>query len=63
MNNLILKETNYEYSEFEYEELSEALDRTESVNYQAPDQFQYHQNQLSKAIARFLLRPYMNRKR
>ncbi len=62
MNNLVLQKTDYAYSEFEYEELDYALKRAEAI---APNDgmYQYRQNQLDKEIARFLLRPYINKKK
>ena len=48
----------YEYTENDYKELQEALDRSNMVSFGRPDQFQYYQNELSKHIAAFLLTPY-----
>ena len=57
-----LQEHKYQYSEFEYEELQDALDKAERY---APgvSNYQYQQNQLNKEIARFLLKPYTNKRR
>lgn len=52
----------YEYTEEDYKELEDALKKTEMVCYGRPDQFQYYQNELSKTIARFLLKPYLHPK-
>lgn len=57
-----LLNSNYEYSEFEYEELQDALDKAERYT-PGVSNYQYQQNQLNKEIARFLLKPYINKKR
>ena len=52
----------YKYSDEDYEELETALSRSEMISFGRPDQFQYYQNELSKCIARFLLKPYLAEK-
>jgi hypothetical protein len=53
---------NFEYTENDYQELEAALMRSNAVSYGRPDQYQYYQNELSKHIASFLLRPYRMKK-
>jgi outer membrane usher protein FimD/PapC len=55
-----LIENNYQYSEFEYEELQDALDKADRYS-PGVSNYQYQQNQLNKEIARFLLKPYTNK--
>jgi len=53
----------YGYTEQEFKALEEALEKTNLVCYGRPDQFQYYQNELSKTIANFLLKPYWRSKK
>jgi hypothetical protein len=46
-------------TEQQYQQLAEALARAEGVQFGRPDMFQYFQNELSKAVARFVLAPYL----
>lgn len=48
----------FNYSECDYDELEAALMRAESVSHGRPDQYQYYQNELSRHLAYFLLKPY-----
>lgn len=48
----------YTYTEKDYQDLQEALDNSNRVSCGRPDQYQYYQNELSKAIANFLLLPF-----
>lgn len=50
------------YSEKDYEQLELFLHRATSVAHGSPDQYQFHQNELNKCIAEFLLRPYRRKK-
>ncbi len=52
----------YEYTDSDYQELDAALKRASSVSCGAPDRYQFHQNELSKHIAYFLLKPYNMKK-
>lgn len=47
----------YVYTEKDYEILEEALNKSNQICYGRPDQFQFYQNELTKAIAHFLLLP------
>jgi hypothetical protein len=49
----------YQYTKEDYEALKMALLKSNAINYGRPDQFQYYQNELSKAVAIFLLKPYI----
>jgi hypothetical protein len=46
------------YSEEEFDQLATALRNTEMISCGRPDMFQYYQNELTKHVARFLLKPY-----
>lgn len=52
----------YEYTISDFKELEAALMRSGSVSHGSPDRYQYYQNELSKHIANFLLKPYQTRK-
>lgn len=49
------------YTDADYQELEASLMRSDQICYGRPDQFQYYQNELSKALAHFLLKPYRMR--
>jgi len=53
---------NEEYSRGDYQDLEAALIRSESAEHGAPDRYQFYQNELSKNIAYFLLKPYRTKK-
>lgn len=53
-----MKEEKFEYTDDHYERLNGFLDRSMRISYGSPDQYQFHQNELTKAIADFLLEPY-----
>lgn len=48
----------FKYTDEHYEALGIALNNSNLISCGRPDQFQYYQNELSKAIANFLLIPY-----
>ena len=50
------------YTASDFQELEASLMRSESIGFGRPDQFQYYQNELTKDIATFLLRPYRKRR-
>ena len=52
----------FHHTEQDYYELEAALMRSENIVLGRPDQYQYYQNQLSKHIASFLLKPYLLKK-
>lgn len=51
------------YTDDDFLRLEKALARSENVGLATPDQYQYHQNQLSKEIARFLLKPLYEKRK
>jgi hypothetical protein len=51
-----------DYTDNDYDELEAALFRSQAIKYGSPDQYQYYQNELSKHIATFLLKPYLKSK-
>jgi hypothetical protein len=51
----------FNYSDEDYKKLETALDHASAVCYGRPDQFQYYQNELNIEIAKFLLKPYVER--
>jgi len=53
----------YVYTDKDFQDLQEALDKSNMICYGRPDQFQYYQNELSKNIARFLLLPYLEKRK
>lgn len=53
----------YKYTEDDYERLDAALNLTQTICNGQPDIYQYHQNNLAKAIASFLLKPYKENKK
>ena len=48
----------FQYTDNDYDELDAALNRSNAISHGRPDQYQYYQNELSKYIAHFLLKPY-----
>ena len=52
----------FKYKDEDYDRLQEAFTKTNQICYGRPDQFQFYQNELSKAIAYFLLLPYYHQK-
>jgi len=52
----------YKYTDEDYIELEKAYDSANMICNGRPDQFQYHQNQLSYSVAIFLLKPYWYKK-
>jgi len=52
----------FNYSSDDYQKLEEFLLRAESISFGSPDQYQFHQNELSKCLAYFLLKPYKTSK-
>lgn len=50
------------YTDSEYQELEKTLDNSNFICNRRPDQFQYYQNELTKEIAKFLLKPYWRAK-
>jgi len=43
-----------------YQQLFDAYKKSQMIAYGSPDQFQYHQNQLCRTMAEFLLTPFIN---
>lgn len=48
----------YNFTLEDYEPLYKALNQANLVCNGAPDRYQFYQNELTKAIAEFLLKPY-----
>ena len=48
----------YTFTEDDFLDLKHAYILSTAVSFGSPDQYQFHQNNLSKAIANFLLKPY-----
>jgi hypothetical protein len=48
----------YKYTDEDYKELEKAHMNSNLICYGRPDQFQYYQNELSQAIATFIMKPY-----
>ena len=50
------------YLDTEYQELEAALMRAVSISHGRPDQFQFYQNELTRHLAHFILKPYRMKK-
>ncbi len=42
-------------------ELLDLLQKSQLVKYGSPDEFQYHQNRLTRAIAKYVLKYYLDK--
>jgi len=56
------KQIEYTYTKEDYERLEECLIDSQCISRVSPDQYQYHQNKLCREIARFLLKPYLEKR-
>lgn len=52
----------FKYCDADYDRLQDMLNKSNQIAYGRPDQFQFYQNELSKAVAYFLLLPYYHKK-